>query len=362
MKIGIFGGAFNPPHIGHVHAAKSAAAEYDLDLLIIVPTGIPSHKALPPGTPEPEIRLYMTQNAFSDIQNAHVSDIEIHSLDSNYTIDTVSSIMKEYPGAELFLLVGTDMYETLDTWKDYKSLFEIVTPLLLSRDIVDISSTELRKMLPKRGGAGLVSQSNYAFIIKHRLYGAKPDWSWLRDRAHSMLDPLRIPHVDGCESEAIRLAERWNAGIDDAREAAILHDITKKLDFNENMCIIAEHGIVTGGLGSNEAKLLHSITGALLAQSEFGVSDTVANAIRWHTTGRAGMSVLEKVVYIADYIEPDRDFPGVDELRRTAYTNIDDAMIMGLEMTVSRLLTRGIIPNAATYDALEELRDSTPLS
>ena len=356
MKIGIFGGAFNPPHTGHVQAVIRAANEHKLDLLIVIPTGTPSHKTLPPDTPKPEIRFQMTQNAFAGIPNVLISDMEIHSSDNNYTIDTVATLKTEYPGADFFLLVGTDMYDTLSTWKESESLISTVTPVLLSRDIVDISSTELRKMLPQRGGAEYISPSNYAFIIKHRYYGAKPDWEWLRARAHMMLDPERIPHVDACESAAIRLAERWNVDPDDAREAAILHDITKKLDFRENMCIIAEHTVVLGDLGGNEAKLLHSITGALLAQSDFGVSDAVANAIRWHTTGRAGMSTLEKVIYIADYIEQTRDFPGVETLRQKAFDNIDHAMIMGLEMTISNLLTRGITPTAATYDALNDLR------
>jgi len=355
MKIGIFGGAFNPPHTGHVQAAKRAAIEQKLDLLIIIPTGTPSHKALPQGTPKPEIRFLMTQNAFSGMPDVLVSDMEIHSTDNNYTIDTVASLRGEYPGADFFLLVGTDMYDSLSTWKDSESLVSAVTPVLLSRDMIDISSTELRKMLPRRGGAGFISPSNYEFIIRHRYYGAKPDWDWLRARAHSMLDPERIPHVDACESAAILLAERWNVDPDDAREAAILHDITKKLDFRENMCIIAEHTVVVGDLGGNEAKLLHSITGALLAETEFGVSKAVSNAIRWHTTGRAGMSVLEKVIYIADYIESTRDFPGVDKLRQKAFGNIDDAMIMGLEMTIGSLMARGITPTAATYDALNDL-------
>jgi len=356
MKIGIFGGAFNPPHTGHVQAVKRAVTEHKLDLLIVIPTGTPSHKTLPPDTPRPEIRFQMAQNAFSGIPNLIISDMEIHSADSNYTIDTVAALKTEYPGADFFLLVGTDMYNSLDTWKESESLISTVTPVLLSRDIVDISSTELRKMLPERGGAGFISPLNYAFIIKYRYYGAKPDWEWLRARAHLMLDPERIPHVDACESAAIRLAERWNVAPDDAREAAILHDITKKLDFRENMCIIAEHTVVLGDLGGNEAKLLHSITGALLAQSMFGVSDAVASAIRWHTTGRAGMSTLEKVIYIADYIESTRDFPGVETLRQEAFNNIDGAMIMGLEMTIGNLLARGITPTAATYDALNDLK------
>jgi nicotinate-nucleotide adenylyltransferase len=356
MKIGIFGGAFNPPHIGHVEAAKTAKAQLGLDLLIVIPTGIPPHKTLPHGTPDPDSRLYMTKNAFRDVNELIISDVEIHSTDSNYTIDTVASIQHQYPGADLFLLVGTDMYNSLSTWKDSTSLLKAVTPVLLSRDKIKISSTELRAMFPKRGGVEYISRENYSYIIKYRLYGVRPNWNWLRGRAHSMLDPGRVPHVDACEREALKLAERWGVNLDDAREAAILHDITKRLDFIENMCIITEHGIDISHIDIAEEKLLHSLTGALIAQSEFGVSDTVADAIMLHTTGDAGMSMLEKIIYIADYTEQTRDFPGVEKLRYKALNNIDEAMVMGLEMTVGDLLKRGITPNAATYNAIEDLK------
>ena len=355
MKLGIFGGAFNPPHIGHVQAAEKAVMENKLDLLLVIPTGIPPHKSLPDNTPDPEMRLQMTINAFNKLDQIKISDMEIYSKNVNYTIDTLTAVRVEHPAAEIFLLVGNDMYDSLDSWKDSRDLLQMVTPVLLSREVIMISSSELRQMLPLRRGCEYITGSNYSYIIKHRLYGAKPDWEWLKARARSMLDPNRIPHVDACETEAVRLAERWGADCDDAREAAILHDITKKLDFTENLCIIAEHGINIGILGQGEEKLLHSITGAALARSEFGVSQSVADAIKWHTTGRAGMSMLEKIIYIADYIEATRDFPGVRELRKSAYSNIDEAMITGLEMTVNDLKSRGITPNISIYEALNDL-------
>jgi len=356
MRIGMFGGAFNPPHIGHVQSAKTSIQQEKLDKLIVIPTGIPPHKVLPAGTPDSDKRLQMTINAFNDLSNTIVSSMELYSNKRNYTIDTVNSIINDYPGAEIFMLVGTDMYETLGEWKDSELLLTKVTPVLLPRDVINISSSELRDLLPERKGRKYVNDTNYAHIIKHRLYNAKPDWDWLREQAHSMLDPLRIPHVDACEVEAVRLAEHWGVDPDDAREAAILHDITKKLDFSQNMCIIAEHGVTIEKLGNKEEKLLHSITGALLAQSEFGVSDKVSEAIKWHTTGRGGMSLLEKIIYTADYIESTRDFPGVEDLRMIAYENIDEAMVIGLNMTVSDLKSRGIMPNEATFNALNDLR------
>jgi len=142
------------------------------------------------------------------------------------------------------------------------------------------------------------------------------------------------------------------------REAAILHDITKKFGLDAHVRILEDHGVPVGKLKFAEEKLLHAKSGAALAKAVFGVSDAVAESIKWHTTGRAGMSTLEKVLYLADYIEATRDFPGVDDLRRLSNEDINKAMIMGLELTVSDVQARGIAPDKATLDALSDLKAS----
>ena len=383
MKVGVFGGTFNPPHIGHVLSAMTAANQLGLDMLIIIPTGVPPHKCLPDGSPSADIRLFMTMTAFWNVEKTIVSNIEAKNPGPSYAVDTVIKIRHIYPEAELFLLVGTDMYLTLETWKDYEKLLNTVTPAVFSRNtndrkqikcysrvlferygittetiinkVVQISSSEIRKMLTKREGVRYINDTNYSYIIKNRLYNAKPDWDWLRERAYSMLKPERIQHVSGCEKEALLLAKRWNVDPDDAREAAILHDITKRLGLIENIKIMEDRDIKVGKLEYAEEKLLHSRTGALLAKDVFGVSDAVADAIMWHTTGKAGMSMLEKVIYLADYIEPTREFPDVDLLRKLAYENLDAAMKMGLEISIADIRSRGITPNHTTIDALSDL-------
>ena len=383
MKIGIYGGSFNPPHLGHEHSATAAINQLMLDLLFIIPTGIPPHKTLPAETPSADKRLHMAQLAFCDTQNTIVSEIEIRNKEPSYTIDTVLAIKKDYPGAELYLLTGTDMFLTLETWKDSGLLLNTVIPLVFSRsdddkeriagyseklkslygvstetvvnEVIDISSSQLRQKLPRREGAGYIADTIYSYIIKNRIYGAKPDWGWLRAKAYSMLAPSRIPHVEGCEIEAVRLSERWGVDADDARESAILHDITKRLSPEENLGILEKSDIHVGTLNKNEEKLLHSKSAAALAKSEFGASDSVAGAIMWHTTGKANMSDLEKIIYIADYIEPTRDFEGVGKLRELAYDDLSMALKTGLEMSIADMQARGIAPNRTTFDALTYL-------
>ena len=385
--IGIFGGTFNPPHTGHVQVVKTAVARLGLNQLVIVPSGIPPHKQLPDNTPSAEIRLNMARMAFGEMENVTVSDIEVKKDGLNYTIDTVRELIRLYGDAEFYLLTGTDMFLSLETWRESAALLKLVKPVVFPRnpgdiaaiaeyshylesrygvatisvtgEIVDISSSGLRVLLPERKGAGYINDTIYAYIIKHRLYGARPDWDWLRNRAYFMLAPERIPHVRGCEDAAVGLAERWGADPDDAREAAILHDITKKLTLNENLSVLSRYGIPsdeTQFIVKSEEKLLHSKTGAILAKEEFGVSGPVADAIMWHTTGRANMGLLEKIIYLADYIESTRDFEGVSELRELAFSNLDKAVILGLEMSVADMQARGITPNRTTFDALGFLK------
>ena len=384
MKIGIFGGTFNPPHVGHIQSAKTAAAHLKLDKLIIVPSAIPPHKPVPDGTPLCDFRQNMAKLAFEDIPNSIVSDIEIKNGSMCYTIDTVSAIKRDFPKSELFLLLGTDMYLSLKSWKDFEKLLKLAVPAVFSRNngsgseienfslilreqfdvstkivdnnVLEISSSEIRDMLPNRGGIKYLAENVYSYIIRNRLYDAKPDWDWLRTQAHSMLDPKRVPHVIGCESEAVRLAKHWGVNEDEAREAGILHDITKKLDTEEHLQILRDHNIPIEPMASGEEKLLHSKTGAVLAKSLFGVSDAVYNAIMWHTTGKAGMTDLDKIIYLADYIEPNRVLEDIEKLRELSYKNLNMAMKMGIQMAVTDLQERGKIPNVITLDALDSFK------
>ena len=383
LKVGIFGGTFNPPHIGHVRAAADAAESLALDVLFVVPAGIPPHKNISSDDPGAGHRLKMTQMAFGDIPQAVISEHEIEAEDISYTVDTAKYVSALYPDAQLFLLVGTDMFLTLGQWKDASTLLGVVTPAVFSRgknesektqayaemlkldfnlntciiehEETEISSTELRELLPLRQGCGYIPDTIYEYIIKNRLYGTKPDFDWLRGQAHSMLAEKRVPHVIGCESEAVSLAERYGCDLDEAREAAILHDITKKFSTEQHHEVFNRNKRPLKSAGNANEKLYHAETGALFAREAFGVSNEVFNAILWHTTGKPNMTLLEKIIYIADYIEPTRDFDGVCELRRLAYSDIDEAMLMGLKMSIDDMQRRGIVPEKTSSEALEFL-------
>ena len=159
--------------------------------------------------------------------------------------------------------------------------------------------------------------------------------------------------VLGCEAEAVRLAERWGEDVGDAAEAGILHDITKKLEKPEQLLLCGKYGIMVDAIEKESSKLLHAKTGAFLARERFGVSERVRDAIYWHTTARPGMTLLEKIIYMADYIEPNRDFEGVEKLRDLAYADLDEAMILGLEMSIEDIRSYGVEPHPRSREALE---------
>ena len=162
----------------------------------------------------------------------------------------------------------------------------------------------------------------------------------LRREACKMLKSKRVAHVLGVEEAAVRLARRYGEDEDLAAAAAMLHDCTKRLDKDEQLKLCREFSIPVDSGELKNPQLLHAKTGAVIAQDRFGMPESVCSAIRWHTTGRPNMTRLEKIIYLADMIEPNRDFPGVDELRALAFEDLDAAMAMALASSVKSLRRR----------------------
>ena len=130
MKICIYGGSFNPPHLGHTAALRAVRAAIEPDVTLVIPDRIPPHKELIPGSPEPSERLLMTMLAFSSEPGVEVSDMELHRSGKSYTVDTVRELRDCNPDAELYLVVGTDMLTTFEQWHDYRQLLAQVTDFL----------------------------------------------------------------------------------------------------------------------------------------------------------------------------------------------------------------------------------------
>jgi len=389
MKIAVYGGSFNPPHKGHLHAARCAAEKLKPDLFLVIPGFQPPHKILAVGSPTPVQRLELCRLNFSDIPNLQCSDIEINRGGTSYTADTLRQLKERYPDAELFLLLGTDIFLGITDWYDAAYILKNVTLIpfcrtaddadtirahaetlamqydakvdVLFTEPVEAASTDIRAALHERGGAELMTDEVYSYIVRNRLYDVRVNFEWLREKAYAMLKPKRIPHVRGCEEEAVQLALRWGGDAEAAAEAAILHDCTKKVPLEGQLALCSQYGIVPDELEQISEKLLHAKTGAAIAQHVFGCSDDIVNAIRWHTTGRSNMTLLEKILYMADYIEPNRKFEGVEQLRVQAYDDLDQAMLLGFVMSLDDIRQQGNQAHHHTLEALAWYRDITLL-
>ena len=360
-----------------------------------MPDGQPPHKMLPPGSPSPEQRLEMTRLAGEQLglgERVRTLDLELKREGRSYTAETLRQLHQQYPEDELWLLMGTDMFLTLQAWRepgeilslagiaafgrteeDTEELFSVQRDYLYRTypqariftltipGVVDVSSTELRTMLARGEGGNLLPPAVYGYILREGLYDTRADLKHLplrtlRPVALSYLKHKRIPHVLGTEQEAIRLAERYGADVEKARVAALLHDCTKRLDMEEQLALCRQYGIQLDALEQQALKLLHAKTGAAIARDVFGVDDEIYRAIWWHTTGHAGMTLLEKIMYLADYIEPSRDFPGVDKLRAVCYKDLDEGLLMGLEMTIEEMTSMGNPVHHATIEARDALK------
>ena len=394
MKQGIYGGSFNPPHRGHLAAARTAIDALGLDKLLFIPAALPPHKALPAGTPPAQERLRLTEIAADTLllpKQVEVSSLELERPGKSYTADTLRQLRGQYPDAQLWLLVGTDMFLSLQTWREPETIMTLAGICAFSRahadrdaafaaqaellqktygaqvrvihqpEIVEISSTQLRERLAKGEGQEYLPPSVYGYLLRRGLYGVQADLKRLTDQqlracSYSMMRAKRIAHVKGTEEEAVRLAQRWGADVEKARRAAILHDCTKYYEMEEQLKICRQYGIVLDDLEQKAVKLLHSKTGACMARYVYGQEDDIYEAIFWHTTGKADMSLLEKILYIADYMEPTRDFPGVERLRELAGRDLDAAVLAGCEMSIAEMAERGLPVHPNTIRARDWLK------
>ncbi len=172
-----------------------------------------------------------------------------------------------------------------------------------------------------------------------------------------LLKPNRVAHVLGCRDTAVALARRWGAEETDAARAGLLHDITKALDGERQLTLAGEYGIILDTFHQKNPKTLHALTGSLVAEHLFEEKDTVVQAIRHHTTGKADMKLLEKIIYVADYVEPNRNFPGVERLRELAFADLDAALKLGLTMTLELLKQQGSEISPESREALAWLNE-----
>ena len=346
MKIGIYGGSFDPIHNDHVSICLKFKNELALDKVMVFPA---YHSPFKKGHfTDGNHRKKMVELAFKDYPFVEVSDFELNSEGVSYTYLTVSFVKELYPDAELFLLIGYDSLKGFLNWKKVDYILSEVSLAVADRGGCDflkqktifknatgrdffaienpgtVSSTYVRELL-KLGiySQEFISQENCDYIKQNNLYA--PDDFYLK--VQSRLKYGRLFHTAGVVATATSYAKATGESVEKARIASLLHDIAKyerAEDYPE--CEIPADA---------PESVKHQYLGAYIAKKEFKIEDEdILNAIRYHTTGRPEMSLLEKIVFTADLLDPSRSYDEVDELRLAVEKDFE----AGFKRCVERLI------------------------
>ncbi len=334
-RIAIFGGSFNPVHNQHIALAKSVVAELNLDRLIIMPTYTAPHKTDAPAPAEH--RLNMLKIAFANEERIEVSDYEISKGGTSYTYLTVEHF-KQTTGAEIFFLVGADMLKDFKTWRYPERILNACTLCAFDRtgEYTDYakeqayfqktfgksflmlkgvgeerSSTQIR--VYNQLGLDITDKTDIGVAEYIKANGVYEGDKYAQFIKKSL--PLkRLVHTANVTVCALYKAKELGLDKQKVQVAAMLHDWAKYMD----------HTLI-GGFElpvDVPAPVVHAFLGAYVAQTTLGITDNeVLDAIRYHTSGRANMSTLEKLIFVADMVEDGRTYEGVDKLRKLYYTD-----------------------------------------
>lgn len=382
-RIGIFGGTFNPPHQGHVEAARACVRQLGLDRLLLVPAGLPPHKALPESTPSAVHRRRMAELCAREIPGAQALDIELRREGKSYTVDTVRELRQHFPEDTLWLVVGDDMLESFGRWREPAEIARLCRLAAVQRapekaadiqraaerlrdeigaqvDIIQNAVLPLSSTQYRAGGPpGMLLPAVTDYIEDNGLYRPRPALDDIRARVAGALSPHRLRHTLGVEQEAACLAAIWDEDEYDARLAALLHDSTRELSLQKQLNLLEKYDIINEYDLDEYPQLLHALSGAAAAR-ECGASRAVARAVASHTLGAVNMSCLGKIIFIADATEPGRSYAGVQELRRLARENLDAAVIASMEQTDAYLRAQGKTPHPAAAAALLAMKREIP--
>lgn len=166
------------------------------------------------------------------------------------------------------------------------------------------------------------------------------------------LTDSRYRHTLGVVDITEKLSEKYGADKSKARYAALIHDCAKNMSVEMQMTILKDRGIQLDEISIESPQILHGLVGAIIAKENMGIDDEeILDAVKYHTTGRRDMSKLEKIIYIGDYIEPNRTYPGVDRLREITFSDLDKGVLMGFDNTISYVIKQGQLVHHFTFQA-----------
>lgn len=392
-SLAIMGGTFDPIHNGHLAIAEAVLYQFKPQRVLLIPAGDPPHKPNKPITTG-EHRYQMILQSICHIPGFDTTRMEIDRSGASYTVDTIKEIKNACPaGSTIYFILGQDAIENILTWKDARELlglcqfvvaprpgmYEIkklqrffdqleesynTTIHVLETPMLNISSTYIRDAF-KRGCAmsSLMPREAEEYAYSHGLYGSfTPDYSnshfeWAKSQLEKRLSPKRFKHTLGVIIEAEKLAKHYNADIECARWAGLLHDCTKEYSADKKRALCTKWGIKIDSVVEGHIDLAHGLLGAESAKRDFFVTDNkILQAIRFHILGHKNLTLLDKIICLADFIEPYReDYYPLQQMRDLAYVDIDKALSLGIMAMQKEDSARGKTLHHWSDDALKAL-------
>lgn len=398
-SLAVMGGTFDPIHSGHLVAAEAVRQELEIERVLFIPAGRPPHKQSMRVAAD-EHRYLMTVLATANNPYFDVSRMEIDRPGMTYTIDTMRTLRKLCPAdCRLYFITGADAAAQIISWKNPKDLVKICTIVAVTRPTYDksgilkelkkadipsdsfiflevpalaISSTDIRnRVAVGKTIRYLLPESVEQYIkkfdlYKHHLYGETDELEAhlghitedINKKLHYMLSPKRFLHTQGVAEESVKLAKKYGADTKKAYLAGLLHDCAKDYPSDEKLKMCQKYGIELDEILTEQPDLTHAFLGAEVARDVFKITDEeILGAIRFHTTGRPNMTLLEKIVYLADFFEPSRKyFDGINEIKELAYTDPDLAVAFSLDHTIKYNKKKNRVIHPLSVQALEFYR------
>ncbi|WP_288868398.1 nicotinate (nicotinamide) nucleotide adenylyltransferase [uncultured Parvimonas sp.] len=348
MKIGIFGGSFSPIHNGHLQIAEDCLIEMGLDKIIFLPNSKPPHKNVEKFSFEN--RAEMLKLAIEDNEKFEISLVEEDFLKTHYSYNT----MKENfcnDKDKFYFIMGDDEFLNISSWYEYEKFLEITSVIVFLRkynldfildknkdliekydinivknSVISISSTDIRnRMNGKKSIKYLIPKKVYKYIYEDLNYF---DINKIKKDLKEKLSKNRYEHSLRVADYCKRLAKIYKIDENRAYLSGLVHDCAKNLEEFYMLNKKLNSDIIFDTEEKDNENLKHAPIGAVVCKDLYGIFDEeIISAVRYHTTAKENMTLLEKILFISDKIEPGRKYDTVDELRRLADFDIDRAIV-----------------------------------
>ena len=386
-KIGILGGTFNPPHLGHLNIAIASYKKLCLDEVWFIPAGNPPHKNVS-GDISIIDRFNMVKLMIEDYPYFKCMDFELKKMSKCYSYETLQELNSLYPDDDFFFLVGADSLKTFDGWVRPDIISSLCTVAVCDRDDsnrysmeklckalenkfsgkfiyvpmdeIPISSTDIRNKNSLDDVKEYLHISVYEYLVEHELYDSTDMSKWdsiekikvdLKDRQK----PSRFRHTLGVMYTAASLSMRYSYPLKKALYAGLLHDCAKYMQDEDLLKLCEENQIPITDSERSKPYLLHGKAGAFLCKSRYNVdNEEIMHAIKVHTTGCPNMSLLDKIIFVADYMEPNRDKQiNLTEIRNLAFNDLDLCVKIILRDTIDYLRSTNLEMDETTIKTYE---------